>query len=143
MAFHRLYCGTFAHDDVWNHHFFLLWAGIYSLIPQLTGREAPQLTIGIHFWLALIGLLLYSIPLMYGGSLRGLSWIAGEPFVDSVSLMLPYWLWRAIGGTLMWLSHLVFAFNMYKMIARPLPSLAIEQTAIDLLMKTDNKMHDN
>ncbi|QBQ40309.1 cytochrome oxidase subunit I [Sphingobacterium psychroaquaticum] len=122
---------------------FLLWAGIYSLIPQLTGREAPQLTIGIHFWLALIGLLLYSIPLMYGGSLRGLSWIAGEPFVDSVSLMLPYWLWRAIGGTLMWLSHLVFAFNMYKMIARPLPSLAIEQTAIDLLMKTDNKMHDN
>ena len=30
--------------------------------------------------------------------------------------MAPYWLWRAIGGSLMWLSHLFFAWNMYKML---------------------------
>jgi cytochrome c oxidase cbb3-type subunit 1 len=29
--------------------------------------------------------------------------------------MAPYWLWRAIGGTLMWVSHLFFAYNLYKM----------------------------
>ena len=30
--------------------------------------------------------------------------------------MAPYWLWRAIGGSLMWISHLFFGYNIYKMI---------------------------
>jgi cytochrome c oxidase cbb3-type subunit 1 len=38
-----------------------------------------------------------------------------KPFIDSVVMMAPYWLWRAIGGTLMWLSHLIFAYNFYRM----------------------------
>ena len=93
-------------------------AGIYAIIPRLTGKEAPQITIGAHFWLALIGLMFYTIPLMYGSTLKGLSWMEGKPFIDSVVLMAPYWLWRAIGGSLMWLSHLFFAYNMYKMMVR-------------------------
>lgn len=40
----------------------------------------------------------------------------GKPFIDSVVFMAPYWLWRAIGGSLMWLSHLFFAYNFYKML---------------------------
>jgi cytochrome c oxidase cbb3-type subunit 1 len=31
--------------------------------------------------------------------------------------MAPYWLWRAIGGSLMWLSHIFFAYNVYQMLA--------------------------
>jgi cytochrome c oxidase cbb3-type subunit 1 len=27
----------------------------------------------------------------------------------------PYWLWRAVGGSLMFLGHLVFAFNVWTM----------------------------
>lgn len=95
---------------------FLLWASIYALVPRLTGREPPQLTVGAHFWLALIGLLFYTIPLMYGSTLRGMLWMEGKPFIDSVVLMAPFWLWRAIGGTLMWLSHLIFAYNLYRML---------------------------
>ena len=95
---------------------FFLWAGIYALVPRLTGKEAPQITVGAHFWMALIGLLFYTIPLMYGSTLKGLMWIAGKPFMDSVTLMAPYWLWRAIGGSLMWLSHLFFAYNLYRMV---------------------------
>ena len=94
---------------------FFLWAGIYAVVPRLTGREAPQITIGAHFWLALIGLMFYSFPLMYGGTLRGMMWLEGKPFIESVSAMAPYWLWRAVGGSLMWLSHLFFVYNMYKM----------------------------
>lgn len=94
---------------------FFLWAGMYTIIPRLTGKEPPQITVGAHFWFALIGLLFYSVPLMYGGTLRGLSWIAGNPFMDSVTLMAPHWLWRAIGGSLMWISHLFFGYNLYKM----------------------------
>lgn len=95
---------------------FFLWAGIYALVPRITGREAPQITIGAHFWLALIGMLFYTIPLMYGSTLKGLLWMEGKPFIDGVVLMAPYWLWRAIGGSLMWLSHIFFAYNMYRMV---------------------------
>ncbi len=96
---------------------FMLWAFIYTLVPRLTGKEPRQALVGAHFWMALIGLLFYTIPLMIGGTLKGMSWLAGKPFIDSVSLMAPYWLWRAIGGSLMWASHLVFAYNLYYMIA--------------------------
>lgn len=115
---------------------FFLWAGMYALLPRITGKEAPQITIGIHFWLALIGLLFYTIPLMYGGTLRGLSWMAGEPFLESVKLMMPYWLWRAIGGTLMWFSHLFFAYNFYKMVNRKQDETDISEMAIRNLAVT-------
>jgi cytochrome c oxidase cbb3-type subunit 1 len=94
---------------------FMLWAFIYTIVPRLTGKEPPQITVGAHFWLALIGLLFYTIPLMIGSTLRGLHWMEGKPFIDSVVMMAPFWLWRAIGGTLMWFSHLLFAYNFYVM----------------------------
>lgn len=94
---------------------FYVWGAMYAVIPRLTGKEPPQITVGAHFWLALIGLIFYTFPLMYGGTLRGLSWIEGKPFIESVVLMGPHWLWRAIGGSLMWASHLFFAYNIYKM----------------------------
>lgn len=94
---------------------FMLWACIYTIVPRLTGNEPKQGLVGAHFWLALIGLLFYTIPLMVGGTLKGIAWRDGKPFIDGVVLMTPYWLWRAIGGSLMWASHLVFAWNMYVM----------------------------
>jgi len=96
---------------------FFLWAGIYAVVPRLTGKEPPQITVGAHFWMALIGLLFYTVPLMYGSTIKGIMWMQGKPFIDGVVFMAPYWLWRAIGGSLMWLSHLFFAYNMYKMLA--------------------------
>ncbi|MGV3763680.1 cbb3-type cytochrome c oxidase subunit I [Parapedobacter sp.] len=109
---------------------FFLWAGIYALVPRLTGKEAPQSTVGAHFWMALIGLMFYTIPLMYGSTLKGLMWMDGKPFIESVTMMMPYWLWRAIGGSLMWLSHLFFAYNMYKMLSVDKETLDIGETAI-------------
>lgn len=116
---------------------FFLWAGIYAIIPRLTGKEAPQITIGAHFWLALIGLMFYTIPLMYGSTLKGLLWMQGKPFIDGVILMAPYWLWRAIGGSLMWLSHLFFAYNMYKMLATRYV-VDVRETAIQKLDDTSS-----
>jgi cytochrome c oxidase cbb3-type subunit I len=97
---------------------FLLWGCIYAIIPRITGKEPPQVGVGVHFWLALIGLMFYTIPLMIGGTLKGLQWMDKKPFIDSVVMMAPFWLWRAIGGTLMWLSHWVFAFNFYRMVQK-------------------------
>ena len=94
---------------------FLLWGCVYAIVPRITGKEASQAGIGAHFWLSLLGLLFYTVPLMYGSTLRGLMWMDGKPFIDSVSFMAPFWLWRAVGGSFMWLSHLFFAYNLYKM----------------------------
>lgn len=95
---------------------FLLWASIYSILPKLTGKEPPQVLVGAHFWMAFIGLFAYMISLMAGGTLKGLSWIEGNAFIESVILMKSFWIWRAVGGSLMFLSHLIFAYNFYIMV---------------------------
>lgn len=97
---------------------FLLWACIYTILPKLNGKEPPQLLVGAHFWLAFIGLFAYMISMMVGGTLKGMSWMDGEPFIESVIMMQPYWVWRAVGGSLMFLSHVVFAYNLYYMIKK-------------------------
>lgn len=108
---------TIAHSHMSMYGFvaFLVWGGVYGLIPRMTGKEPPQFAVGAHFWLALVGVLVYSIPLMIGGTLQGLSWMAGEAFIESVKMMTPYWVWRAVGGTMMFISHLIFAYNVWKM----------------------------
>ncbi len=116
---------------------FFLWAGIYALVPRLTGKEAPQITVGAHFWLALIGLLFYTIPLMYGSTLKGLMWMDDKPFIDSVVFMAPFWLWRAIGGTLMWMSHLFFAYNFYKMLKGSSHIIDVADAAIEKLNQSN------
>ena len=97
---------------------FMIWAFSYTLIPRLTGKEPPKILVGIHFWLALIGLLMYVIALMIGGTQTGLMWMKKKPFIDGVINMFPFWLWRAIGGTFMWISYLIFAYNFYRMVRK-------------------------
>ncbi|WP_338157224.1 cbb3-type cytochrome c oxidase subunit I [Avrilella dinanensis] len=97
---------------------FIMWACTYAILPKITGKNPKQFFVGVHFWLAFIGLFAYMISLMAGGTERGLSWIESKPFIDSVILMQPYWVWRAIGGSLMFLSHLIFAYNFYVMVKK-------------------------
>lgn len=113
---------------------FALWACMYAIVPRITGREPSQLLVGAHFWLAFIGLFAYMISMMAGGTLKGLMWLEGRPFIDGVTAMRPHWIWRAIGGSLMFLSHLLFAWNFLTMVRRPsareIPSGTVTDTAI-------------
>ncbi len=117
---------TVAHSHMAMYGFvtFLIWGGVYGLVPQLTGRHPPLVLVGVHFWFALIGLTIYAVSLMIGGTLRGVSWIHGAPFIDSVMLMTPYWTGRAVGGSLMFLSHIIFAYNVWQMRPAPAPERA-------------------
>jgi cytochrome c oxidase cbb3-type subunit I len=125
---------TVAHSHLTMYGFvaFLIWGTVYGLVPRMTGYEPSAVWVGIHFWFALIGYLLYSGSLMIGGSMQGRNWIAGNPFIDSVTDMMTYWLWRAVGGTLMFLSHLVFAYNVWLMRPRagaPMPAAIAQRGA--------------
>lgn len=111
-----------SHQTMYGFVAFILWGSIYGLLPRMTGREPNRFMVGVHFWFALVGLLIYSFALMIGGTQQGISWIAENAFIDSITLMAPFWLWRAVGGTLMFLSHLIFAWNIWQM--RPHPAEA-------------------
>jgi cytochrome c oxidase cbb3-type subunit 1 len=84
---------------------FAIWGGVYALLPLATGKEPGQLGLTLHFWMALVGSFIYVISLSVGGTVQGLDWIHGLPFIQSVADMRSYWIWRGIGGSLMLLSH--------------------------------------
>jgi len=82
--------------------------------------------VGVHFWLALVGILTYVIAISVAGVLQGMAWVAGQSFIVSVTEAEPMWLWRTIGGLLMAGSHVVFAANVWAMrpqrVIAPAPS---------------------
>jgi cytochrome c oxidase cbb3-type subunit 1 len=112
---------------------FAIWGGAYAIVPRLTGKEPPQAFVGVHFWLAFVGLLLYAVPLSIGGTLKGMMWMEQKPFIDSVVVMFDYWVWRAIGGSLMFLSHLFFAYNFFKMVNHEVVEIDVEKEAYKIL----------
>ncbi len=114
---------TVGHSHVAMYGFvaFIIWGGVYALLPRLTGREPPLVGVGIHFWLALVGIVIYVLSITVAGVLQGFSWVAEESFIQSVQAAAPMWLWRTIGGLLMAGSHVVFAANLWAM--RPGPEL--------------------
>lgn len=108
---------TVGHSHLTMYGFitFGVWGAVYALLPRATGKRPYNLAMGIHFWFAFIGVAIYIVALSIGGTLQGLSWIAGDPFIQSVVEQAAYWQWRAVGGILMFLGHLVFAFNVWTM----------------------------
>ena len=57
--------------------------------------------------------------LSIGGWLQGLAMLdASRPFMESVTLTVPYLQWRSVGGSLMVLSHLIFVGHFLAMALR-------------------------
>ncbi|HEX7348117.1 MAG TPA: cbb3-type cytochrome c oxidase subunit I [Rhodanobacteraceae bacterium] len=104
-----------SHFTMYGFVTFAAWGGIYALLPLATGKRPGQLGMALHFWLATVGVAIYVIALSIGGTVQGLDWIHAKPFIQSVVDMKPYYLWRGVGGVLMFLSHLVFVWNVWRM----------------------------
>lgn len=127
----------FTHFTVGHSHLamygfvgFLIWGGIYGLLPRLTHHEPSILLVGVHFWFSLIGLLMYVVALTIGGTEQGMVWVEKKPFIDSVVVQAPYWLARSFGGALMVLGHIIFAYNLYLM--RPAAGRAAAAVAVEV-----------
>jgi cytochrome c oxidase cbb3-type subunit 1 len=108
---------TVGHSHLTMYGFvtFAIWGGVYALLPLATGKAPGQLGLSLHFWMAVVGSFIYVISLSIGGTIQGLDWIHGLPFIQSVVDIQSYWLWRGVGGALMFLSHIVFAWNVWRM----------------------------
>ncbi len=50
-------------------------------VPRLTGREPNPVAVGVHFWLAVVGLAIYVVSISAAGILQGAAWVAGQSFI--------------------------------------------------------------
>jgi cytochrome c oxidase cbb3-type subunit 1 len=108
---------TVAHAHLGLYGFFsmVMFGSIYFIMPRVMKWEWPYpWMISAHFWLVLGGFGVYFIGLSFGGWYQGLAMLNKDlPFMDSVTLTIPYLQARSVGGALMTLGHLVFAAHFF------------------------------
>ena len=104
---------------------FVSFGALYYLVPKLWGRkEVYSLKlVGVHFWVATIGIVLYITAMWISGIMQGLMWRAYDnlgflqySFIETVEAMHPYYVIRALGGLMFVLGSLVMVYNFYKTI---------------------------
>ncbi|MGE5116611.1 MAG: cbb3-type cytochrome c oxidase subunit I [Betaproteobacteria bacterium] len=107
-----------AHLGLYGFVSFVFFGAIYFVMPRITAREWPYpWLIALHFWLAMVGIAVYFWSLTIGGWLQGEAMLdAARPFMDSVTLTLPWLKARSVGGSLMLLAHLAFAVHFVAMV---------------------------
>jgi cytochrome c oxidase cbb3-type subunit 1 len=99
---------------------FILFGAVYFIMPRLTNWEWPwRRLISLHFWLVSVGILIYVVALTLAGWKQGVALLDDAmPFMDIVRMTLPALEARTVGGALMTLGHLVFAFHFVAMLMR-------------------------
>ncbi|MBS1627171.1 MAG: cytochrome-c oxidase, cbb3-type subunit I [Bacteroidetes bacterium] len=115
---------TIAHVHVgalgWNG--FLTFGMLYWLIPKLfkTKLYSKKLA-STHFWIGTLGIVLYAIPLYWAAFRSYFMMKAFTPagqlqyqFIDVVQSIVPFYVLRAIGGTIYLTGVLVMVYNLIK-----------------------------
>jgi cytochrome c oxidase cbb3-type subunit 1 len=96
-------------------------ASIYYVIPRIYGTEIYSERIAnAHFWLVLVGQLLFSITMWITGIRQGWMWKATDAqgqlvyknFMDTVVGNYPYWQIRTAAGLIFTIGMLLFVYNV-------------------------------
>ncbi len=104
----------------WNG--MIIFAMIYFLTPRLWNRGAMYSTAAMnwHFWLAMIGIVLYAASMWVTGIMEGLMWrevddqgFLVNSFADTVSAKFPMYLVRGLGGVLYLAGAGIMCWNMW------------------------------
>jgi cytochrome c oxidase cbb3-type subunit 1 len=102
---------------------FVSFGALYCLVPWLWKRKQlfSNALVEWHFWLSTIGIVLYITSMWVAGIMQGLMWRAYNEFgfleysfVESVEAMNPYYIIRALGGTLFLLGAIIMAYNLWR-----------------------------
>lgn len=105
----------------WNG--FLTFGVLYWLIPRLYKTELWSVKLATyHFWIGLLGMLFYVIPIYWAGVTQGLMWkqftadglLQYPNFLETVTQIIPMWRLRSVGGTLYLAGVLLMAYNLIK-----------------------------
>jgi cytochrome c oxidase cbb3-type subunit 1 len=113
---------TVAHAHIGMYGFvsMVIFGGIYFAMPRVVNMPWPKpALISWHFWLVVGGYAVYILTLSTGGILQGLVLLdPARDFMDSVAVTLPWLKGRSIGGAMMTVGHLIFAYHVGLMIVR-------------------------
>ncbi len=101
----------------------ITFGALYCLVPWLWNRKGLYSIrlVEWHFWLSTIGILLYITSMWVSGILQGLMWRAYDDlgflqysFVETVEAMHPFYIIRALGGSIFTLGAFVMAYNLWR-----------------------------
>lgn len=107
----------------------LLWNGglsfamLYYIFPRIYRTKLYSIPMANwHFWLMTLGVLVYVIPMYWGGITQSLMWKQFQPdgslqypnFLETVTQLIPMYVMRSIGGTMYLSGALLAAWNLYK-----------------------------
>ena len=114
----------------WNG--FMAAGMTYWLLPRLWNRPLHSVALAnLHFWIGLIGILLYVSAMWTSGIMQGLMLSATSEhgtvltypnFLDTVTAIRPMLFMRTIGGGLYLAGWLLLAYNMFRTIRGAAPS---------------------
>jgi cytochrome c oxidase cbb3-type subunit I/II len=115
---------TIAHVHIgalgWNG--FMTFGMMYWLIPRLFKTELfSKKLASTHFWIGTLGILLYAIPMYWAAFRSYFMFKAFTPegqlqyqFIDIVQTTIPFYVMRAVGGTIYLVGVLVMVYNLIK-----------------------------
>ncbi len=118
---------------------FVSFGAIYCLVPWLWNRPLYSLKlVNWHFWIATIGIVVYVSAMWVSGIMQGLMWrsytslgFLEYSFIETVQAMHPYYVIRALGGSLFLIGALLMVYNVWRTIY-PGVALAPAPAAVSL-----------
>jgi cytochrome c oxidase cbb3-type subunit 1 len=113
---------TIAHSHLGVYAFasMIMFGAMYYIMPRVTNWEwdSPRL-ISIHFWTTGLGVGAYFTALTIGGVIQGMQML--DPSIDFLTIVddtKPWLVVRSVAGSLMTIGHFVFAYLLYRIIAK-------------------------
>ncbi len=104
----------------WNG--MITFGALYFLTPRLWGKKDLYSlpAVNWHFWLATLGIVLYAASMWVSGITQGLMWreydslgFLVNSFADTVAVLHPYYIIRALGGLMFLAGALIMCWNLY------------------------------
>jgi len=100
----------------------VLFAAIYYVVAKVNETDIYSVSLAnTHFWLVLIGQLVYSFTMWIAGVQQGSMLLATNPdgtlhysFMETMIAIFPYYKMRAVSGFIYLAGLLVFIYNIYK-----------------------------
>jgi cytochrome c oxidase cbb3-type subunit 1 len=102
---------------------YVSFGAIYCLVPWLWNKERlySLRLVNWHFWVSTLGIVLYISAMWVSGILQGLMWRAYTnlgfleySFIETVEAMHPFYVIRALGGSLFLGGALIMVWNLWK-----------------------------
>jgi len=105
----------------WNG--FLTFSMLYWLFPRLYNTKLWSVKLANwHFWVGLLGIMFYAVPMYWSGVTQGLMWkeftkegfLQYPNFLETVVQLIPMFQLRAVGGSLYIAGVFMMAYNLWR-----------------------------